>query len=117
MEWGRLVAAVAWPGVVGRFYPYRMDSQATEQIVKRGTFLYDGSVTCAVAIVQTSLRPGSGDADDPPEFRDDAHGMFYEVRYTPPRAERYLSAVTGFESVESAVSHVEATARGVSWES
>jgi len=25
--------------------------------------------------------------------------MFYEVRYTPPRAERYLSAVTGFESV------------------
>lgn len=39
--------------------------------VKRGTFLYDGTVTCDVRIVRTEMRYGSGDHDDPPEIRDD----------------------------------------------
>jgi hypothetical protein len=92
-----------------------MKMPTPEEIVKRGAFLYDGSVPCSVVIVQTSLRPGSGDADDPPEFRDDARGTFYELRYTPPKADRYLSAVVGFATVEAAVVHVESVVRGVSW--
>ncbi len=45
--------------------------QAGEEIVKAGTFLYDGEVLCDVVIVRGPILYGSGDEEDPPEYADD----------------------------------------------
>lgn len=74
-----------------------MNSDATHPVVKRGTFLYDGSVLCGIQIVQTDFSPGSGDYEDEPESRDDKHGTFYEVQMQAAGGDgRYSSGVPGF---------------------
>lgn len=107
---------VAELGSLGRCTTSRMSSEATYRVVKRGEFLYDGSVRCGIEIVQTDFRPGTGDHDDPPELRDDIRGTFYEIRYQSAGSDgRFSSGVVGFESVESAMSHVDSVAKGVRW--
>ena len=93
-----------------------MSSDATYPVVKRGEFLYDGSVQCGVEIVQTDFRPGTGDHEDTAELREDIRGTFYEIRYQSAGGDgRFSSGVFGFESVEAAMRHVESAARGVRW--
>lgn len=94
-----------------------MNSDATHPVVKRGTFLYDGSVPCGIRIVQTDFSPGSGDYEDEPEARDDKFGIFYEVQMQSAGGDgRYSTGIPGFESLEAAVRHVESVAPGVLWE-
>jgi hypothetical protein len=93
-----------------------MSSQTTERVVKRGTFLYGGSLRCAVEIVQTDFRPGTGDYEDPEEAREDAHGLFFDIRYASAGPRQFSSGVAGFESLEAAVSHVETSVADVCWE-
>ncbi len=50
-------------------------------IARSGRWLYAGSVPCAVQIVQRSLRPGTGDWEDPPEVANDVEGKFFELEY------------------------------------
>ena len=93
-----------------------MSSDATYAVVKRGTFTYDGSVQCGVEIVQTDSRPGTGDYEDPEDIREDVRGTFYEIRYQSAGGDgRFSSGVFGFESVESAMRHVESVAKGIQW--
>lgn len=40
-------------------------------VVKKGTFLYDGTVECDLRIVYSKIRYGSGDYEDPPELEND----------------------------------------------
>jgi hypothetical protein len=50
-------------------------------IVKRGTFLYGGSVECDVRIVRSLVRFGTGDYEDPAELRDDVALPTFYVAY------------------------------------
>jgi hypothetical protein len=50
-------------------------------VIQKGTWLYDGAVSCLVHVEQRSLAPGSGDHDDPPEVRKDREGIFFYACY------------------------------------
>jgi hypothetical protein len=54
------------------------------ECVRRGIWLYDGTVTCRVEIWRRAVRPGSGDYEDEAEWRNDQEGEWYEVQYLPP---------------------------------
>jgi hypothetical protein len=93
-----------------------MNPEAKAEVVKRGTFLYGGSRRCAVEIVQTDFRPGSGDYEDTAEFREDAHGVFFDIRYASAGPRQFSSGVIGLESLDAAVAHVESAVTDVQWE-
>lgn len=92
-----------------------MTTRPTDKLVKRGTFLYDGSVRCAVEIWQTALRPGSGDHEDPEDVREDAHGMFFEIRYASPGQDRMTAGGGWCDSLQAAVNAVESVVKDVQW--
>jgi len=50
-------------------------------VVKQGEFLYDGVVTCDLRIVLSPVRFGTGDDEDPIEFRDDVDVDTFYVEY------------------------------------
>jgi len=93
-----------------------MNPQAKEAVVKRGTFLYGGTWRCAVEIIQTDFRPGTGDYEDPEEIREDTHGVFFEIRYASAGPRQFSSGVVGLENLAAAVAHVESAAADVQWE-
>ena len=55
--------------------------EETKELVKKGTFLYDGSVITDIQIIKTNIRYGSGDYEDEPEWRDDVEGEFYNIEF------------------------------------
>jgi hypothetical protein len=89
-----------------------MTSRPTDQIVKRGSFLYDGSARCDVEIVQTDFRPGCADDEAPVE---DAYGEFYEIRYLWP-GQPSRAGGGHCDSLAEAMASVEATVKQVTWE-
>ena len=94
-----------------------MSSHTPHPVVRRGTFSYAGSAQCAVQIVQTDSRPGTGDGEDPEDIGVNVPGTFYEILYQAAGGDgRFSSGVFGFESVEAAMRHVESAAPDVRWE-
>ena len=82
-------------------------------VIQKGTWLYDGSVSCLVHVERRSLAPGSGDHDDPPEVRKDREGIFFYACYhSAVEPERIVSEVGPFESQTEAVEHVAANTHG-----
>jgi hypothetical protein len=104
------------PRPLGGIFASHMSSQAKERIVKRGTFLYGGTFRCAVEILQTDFRPGTGDYEDPEDIREDAHGVFFDIRYASAGPRQFSSGVIGFDSLQVAVAHVEKAVADVRWE-
>jgi hypothetical protein len=93
-----------------------MKASEKEQIVREGTFLYRGERLCRVRIVRVGFRPGSGDDGDPEEWREDQHGRFYRIDYTPPRSDRF-GAGGGYQpTLKAAVQAVEGSVAGVEWQ-
>lgn len=91
------------------------DYSPDNRLVKRGTFHYDGNVRCAVEIWKTDFRPGSGDHEDPEDVREDAHGIFFEVRYALPGQNRTTAGGGWYDSLQAAIAAVESATRGVQW--
>jgi hypothetical protein len=82
-------------------------------VIRNGTWLYDGSVTCTVHVERRSFSPGSGDYEDPPEVREDREGSFFFACYhSPLEPARVLSEVGPFDSLADAVEHVAANTQG-----
>lgn len=79
-----------------------------ETVVKKGTFLYDGTVLCDLRIVRSQVRPGSGDWEDPPELANDKEGEFFFVQYgsTTERG-HFNSSAGGGETIEEAIAKAE----------
>lgn len=93
--------------------------QEGEEIVKTGTFLYDGLVTCDVVIVRGPICYGSGDYDDSPEIADDHRRETFYIHYgsTTERG-RYNAGGGGYPSLQEAVAAVEtapSTGATVEW--
>lgn len=51
------------------------------EVVRTGTFLYDGAVICDLRIVRSPIRYGSGDWEDPPEIANDQELETFYVQY------------------------------------
>ena len=90
-----------------------------KEIIKKGTFLYDGSVTTDIQIVRTNIRYGTGDYEDEPECRDDIEGEFYNIEFgsTTERG-KFVSGSLSHTSLEDAILEAEkATNFTVNWDS
>ena len=83
-------------------------SPSNENIVKSGTFLYDGSVLCDVCIALSPVRFGTGDDEDSPDAGDDAEIDTYYVFFgsTTERG-RYNAGGGGYSSRAEAIANVE----------
>jgi hypothetical protein len=85
-------------------------------VVKTGTFVYGGSVTCDVRIVRLAIRPGSGDDEDAPEDRDDQPGPWFFVEYGSTTQRGHFSAGGGYHrTLADAEAEVHRQVRGVKW--
>lgn len=88
------------------------------EIIKKGTFLYDGSVLTDIQIIKTNIRYGSGDYEDEPEYRDDIEGIFYNIEFgsTIERG-KFVSGSFSHESLNEALLEAErATNHTVNWD-
>ena len=82
-------------------------------IVKRGVWLYDGSVPVAIRIVRGDTYFGSGDYEDPPEIQDDREVETFVVWYeSAGEPGRFCNGSAQFFSLCDAVEWVEQTFRG-----
>ena len=93
-----------------------MNPQTKTKVVKRGTFLYGGTCRCTVEIVQADFRPGTGDYEDPAEIREDARGIFFDIRYASAGPREFISGVVGLKSLDAAVAHVESAVIDIQWD-
>ena len=72
-----------------------------EQIIKRGEWMYDGSVPAAVVITRGAVFFGSGDYEDPPDDRDiQTFRVWFE---SPPGSGAFPAGGGQFFSIEDAV--------------
>lgn len=77
------------------------------QIVKEGTFLYDGTILCGVRIVLRQTRAGFGDLDDSPDIREDLDIPTFCVGVTSTvDFNSYNDNFTGYDSLDEAVNAV-----------
>lgn len=83
--------------------------QEGQEVVKTGTFLYDGQITCDVVIVKGPICYGSGDYEDSPEVADDYERETFYIHYgsTTERG-RYNAAGAGHPTLLAAIAIVEA---------
>jgi hypothetical protein len=58
-----------------------MNLRPDEEVVKTGTFLYDGEVTCDIRIVRSPVCYGSGDYEDPLEIANDHERETFYIEY------------------------------------
>jgi hypothetical protein len=63
-------------------------------IVKRGTYLNEGTVECDVVIVRSDTWYGSGDADDPVEIRDDRAVVCYYINFGSPTERHFFPSAS-----------------------
>jgi hypothetical protein len=85
-----------------------MEARVGEEVVKNGTFLYDGTVVCDVRIIRSATRPGSGDCDDPSEVANDQYGEFFHVQYGSTTERAHFNSSGGFgATLEEAITLAE----------
>jgi hypothetical protein len=85
-----------------------------EHVVKTGHFMYDGRIPRPVRIVQTVMRPGSGDYEDAPEVAVDHPGTWFRIDLTAAGGpDFWASSIDGFKTVEAAVAHFS---ESVTWD-
>ena len=78
------------------------------QVVMRGSYLYDGSVSCELCIVFIPVRYGTGDYQDDPEIGEDAQIDTYYLYYTAPvSATRFNVGGGGHPSLAEAMAAAE----------
>ena len=76
--------------------------------IKRGTWLYAGSVPCEVRIVRHHTLYSSGDYEDPPEIADDqVVECFYLLFHTPAGQPEWVGGGAAL-SLDEAISIAEA---------
>ena len=87
-------------------------------VVKRGSWLYDGTTRSQILIQQGDILYGSGDYEDPSEYREDRKVTCFYVWYeSPPGSKSYPAGGGGFLSLGDAMEHVrEICGETVQWE-
>lgn len=83
--------------------------------LREGIWHYAGASPVGVRIDVVDLRPGSGDHEDPPEYREDLRGTFFHVAYTPAGERRFANGGGYFLSLDDAVRAAETMFVGIVW--
>jgi hypothetical protein len=74
-----------------------------ENIVARGTYLYDSTVECDLCIVYSRIRYGSGDCNDSPEIANDLDVDAYYLWFgSTTERDTFIAGGEGFSSVKEA---------------
>jgi hypothetical protein len=83
--------------------------QAGQEVVKTGTFQYDGQITCDVRIVRGPNCYGSSDCEEPSDIADDHKRETFYIQYgsTTERG-RYNAGGGGYLTLSDAIAVVEA---------
>lgn len=75
-----------------------------ETIIKRGWWLYDGSVRAKLVLVRADVFAGSGDEEDPPDIRDtrdvEAFRFWFE---SPPGSDDFRAGTRQYLSLQEAM--------------
>jgi hypothetical protein len=78
------------------------------EIVKEGTYLYDGTVLCGVRIRLQPVRFGTGDHEDPLDISEDRDIPTYCIELSVATDATDFRAGAGvFDSLKDAVAHLE----------
>lgn len=86
-------------------------------VVRSGTWWYGGTEPARIRIVRSPKLYGSGDPEDPPEWREDRAVESFYVRYSPPVGPFGDTVFGPYLALEAAVQDVERTIRGpVEWD-
>jgi len=93
---------------------------SNETIVRKGTFLYDGTIECDVRIIRSPIHFGSGDYEDPEEIQSDLEQDTFYIQFgsTTERGLFNTSSI-GHLSIEEAMAEAVATpgiGRTIRWE-
>jgi len=84
----------------------RLPMMPGEHIIKRGSWLYGGSVRSAVVITRGSVFYGTGDHEDPPDVRDDREVETYSLWVeSPPGSGEFPAGGGQFLALDEAVEH------------
>lgn len=80
----------------------------SENVVAKGTFLYDGTVECDICIVFSPVRYGRGDHEDPPETQNDIEVDTYYLWFgSTTERNRFNAGGGGFSSLQEAMKNAE----------
>lgn len=83
--------------------------QEGQEVIKTGTFLYDGQITYDVVIVRGPISYGSGDYEDSPEFADDHERETFYIHYgSTTGRDRYNAGSAARPTLLEAMAAVEA---------
>ena len=84
--------------------------------VKRGTWLYAGTVPCEVRIIKHHTLYGTGDYEDPPEIAEDREVECFYILYHTPAGEPAWVGGGSALSLQDAVAVAEAAlGSGLRW--
>jgi hypothetical protein len=86
----------------------------TDKVVKTGTYLYAGQITCDVRIVYSPIRYGSGDPVEPPEEDEPRDSYYLEYGGTEQRG-AFVGGGGCFDTLEEAMRRAGETMEHVSW--
>ena len=85
--------------------------------VKRGTWLYGGSVPCEVRIVRHHTMQGSGDHQDEPSVSDDREiECFYVLYQTPTGLPEWVGGGVALRLAEAVTIAEAKLSGGIAWE-
>jgi hypothetical protein len=92
------------------------------EILKIGHWMYGGTIRCRIEIQFSNIRYGSGDHQDPDEWRKDKSGKWYVVSYSSPtdpsKCPPSWMYASGAPTLKEAIADAEATLRScnIEWE-
>jgi hypothetical protein len=86
-------------------------------LIKEGSFLYDGIVSCSIKIFKHNIRYGSGDHKDVPEIRNDQEGEYYYIGFgSTTERSQITSGSNAIDSLEAAIEEAENATQGkITW--
>jgi hypothetical protein len=92
-----------------------------KKLIKKGSALYDKSIEYEVAIYETDFRPGSGDSEEEPAWRDDQHGQFFIVDFSSPgfsniRGDRNSGSMAYYSSLKEALDYIGKVTKNLKWD-
>ena len=72
------------------------------RVVREGRWMYADAIEVGVRVLESDVRYGSGDDDDPPETRDDSRTRCFYVAWDAAESGRSSSVIGPFDTQAAA---------------